>query len=294
LPVLTNDRVKRCVLRVRYNISTDDYDPNNTSAAKNGKQASPVLNNPSVNVGLNTKTELKLALDTAQTGRVFQDRSHVFLLKSRNLLLSSASTADQNARIYNLNVRGKRGNIVQTYPAVEYDFIPNRFPKKLRANADLIHLQWTGSNTHNNGAPGGDGQTGNDGQGTQGTDRHNLVPLTNANVNYPAIFEWQGDGSNYNLWKEATVIWSTGNSSTKRDYAIYLATGGFLQCEKATICGNDSYEAKGATFSPLLDNAAASFGGIIFRASRPGVYHYMCTRNNNFSNRSQKGTLIFE
>ncbi len=30
---------------------------------------------------------------------------------------------------------------------------------------DLLHIQWTGSNTHNNGNPGGDGQIGDAGQG---------------------------------------------------------------------------------------------------------------------------------
>jgi len=40
----------------------------------------------------------------------------------------------------------------------------------------------------------------------------------------------------------------------------------------------------------LLNNAPASYDGGLLKF-RKGTYHVMCTRNNNFSNRSQKGTL---
>merc|ERR1719492_432836 len=95
---------------------------------------------------------LRLAINTAQTGRVFQDRSHVITVMSNKLPGASA-----NAKLHNVNVQGKRGNIVQTFPAVEYDF----WPKIAEVNVgDCLAFQWTGSNTHNNGNPAGDGRRG--------------------------------------------------------------------------------------------------------------------------------------
>ena len=88
-------------------------------------------------LAVDDNTTLQLALDTAQLGRTFQDRSHVIILKPRNSLPSKF----QKANIYYIGGIGKRGNIVQAYPAMEYRFTPERLTV---TTADVVCFVWSG------------------------------------------------------------------------------------------------------------------------------------------------------
>jgi len=174
----------RIQMRFRYNMTTMDYDPYETTAAcnqnANGNIQSPVQQNPTVDVGVEMQG-LKLALNTAQTGRTFQDRSHVMRIQKR-----PAVAKLQQATVKNVVIQGKRGNIVQTFPAVEYDFYPKTLELKV---GECAAFQWAGSNTHNNGNPAGDGQAGDAGEGRGGSDRSNLVQLVDKNSTYPMALD---------------------------------------------------------------------------------------------------------
>mmetsp|Transcript_18127 Transcript_18127/g.54474 ORF Transcript_18127/g.54474 Transcript_18127/m.54474 type:complete len:558 (-) Transcript_18127:113-1786(-) len=258
---------EKCALRLRYNITTGDYKAwDGADAQQNDAQGQKLgltekygyeakfANNPQVDP-FGMGFTLQLAINTAQFGRTFQDRSHRFAIRE----------APVGAPIHALTVRGKRGNIVQTYPAVEYDFVPNHLHIK---DSDWVHFQWEGSNTHDNNPNGGDGQTGDDGEGTGGTDRHNIVQIMDMHENYPAAKN------------KVTMFTDNGDMSipsrTRDQLILQFATAG-----------------KGADVDPLLNNASPYFNGGLLRFN-PGTYHYMCTRNNNFSNRGQKATLVVE
>lgn len=308
-------RDEKCVVRLRYNISTDDYDPwkvNSTFNEDNGAGIqSPVKQNPAVDVGA-VNTALRLAINTAQFGRTFQDRSHVLTFKQRPTSAMAtdrtAAAAPQTAlfagrNVYNLNVRGKRCNIVQCFPSVEYDFMPNQLTI---SENDLVHIQWTGSNTHNNGNPAGDGQAGDAGEGTRGTDRHNIVQIrsgqaTDFGGSFPA--PWEENTMFKNLLNAYALEPDNRDDDVgksweeiKQNWAIRMATANYyLGYDKATNKYETSDVTAGARagdkLQVLLNNAPASFPGGVMQFKK-GTYNYMCTRNHNFSNRDQKGHLV--
>jgi plastocyanin len=247
-----------CVLRIRYNMSSMvewdfDYTKNNG--------ASPVTQDPRVDV---SGKELQLAIDTTQMGRTFQDRSHTFRVVARDILSGTG-------RIWNINVRGKRGNIVQTYPAVEYDFVPNSLAISV---GDKVHWQWKGCDTNPNG---------NAGEGANGSDRTNVVQIGKMDSNFPI---WTGDhnkafGVPHLFWNDIEKNQMAGLNQ----YAVRASTR-----EGCSPIVNNANQQDPDNCQKL--NAAPDYfdGGV--KSHFAGEYRYMSTRNNNFSNRGQKAALF--
>jgi hypothetical protein len=233
------------------------------------------------------RIKFQLAINTNQFGRTFQDRTHTFAIRPMPESIS------QNCPVvHNLNVRGKRGNIVQTYPGTEYDFVPDRLEV---ATDDCIHYQWTGSNTNPNN---------NAGQGKQGTDRSNIV-LQKGNT--WDEFAWQHEAIAANPSLEAEIlagngtdglpIWGTWGRSYPEHLTIARVVEDFDMARRLAIQddphmhGNVHGGQMGGEMSEL-DDAGTYFDLGPVKMSTEGHFHYMCTRNNNFSNRSQKGKII--
>jgi len=254
---IPNDPHENCVLRLRYNISTGDYegwgldDEDFVDATSNGNPLSPVEQDAIVEYFGNF---YELALNTDQYGRTFQDRSHVFEIRER------PDDIDDDATIWNVNVRGKRGNIVQVFPAVEYDFVPNRLHV---GRGDYIHFQWTGCDTN---------PANNDGEGRAQTDRSNIAQILSQNHNYP--------------WSDPEDPMFEDERAQQR--MAFIDQVNCLPLQES----NDDQDVRNC----LKLNAARTpyFDGGIYRMNRTGEWHYMCTRNNNFSNRSQKGYIAVD
>jgi len=296
----------RMVFRIRYNMSTMEYDPFTTNSTHDYEPdegiLSPIEENPEVDVGFYVQG-LQLAINTAQTGRTFQDRSHTFLVCQ-----PPTEAAFATKSIINVNVRGKRGNIVQTFPATEYDFEPQHVEVD-GSSGQCFHFQWCGSNTHNNGNPGGDGQTGDDGEGRGGSDRSNLVQSFKMDESYPVTYDKLDDSESFftdyvNCYHPFSDP-DTAISDT--DAQLVLGTAGFYKSEAylTEFCEGDEGETADAgenraqcVVDELLNNVSGAFraGLICCLKDNIGVtekeFSFLSTRNNNFSNRAQKWKFV--
>jgi hypothetical protein len=255
-----------CALRIRYNISTTDLgkDGNRPDAGfvdwTQNAENSPVKEDAILN---QDGAPHQLALDTSQIGRTFQDRSHVYHIRPR------PSGVKGTARIFNINVRGKRGNIVQAYPSTEYDYVPTQLNARV---GDYIHFQWTGCDTN---------PAGNAGEGTDQTDRSNVVQIENDAASHPATDEWI---------KSHTPLFES------KELRLYMAMLGQTDCltyeELLTKNNNNENNVEQDVQNCMKLNAASQyFDGGLVKFNKTGEFHFMSSRNHNFSNRDQKGQL---
>jgi len=208
-----------------------------------------------------------MAIDTTQFGRTFQDRTHTFIISKRPTGISST------ARLYNLNVRGKRGNIVQTYPATEYDFVPQYLYVRV---GDYIHFQWTGCDQN---------PAGNAGEGTDQTDRSNMVQIAQASSSKPVTDSWCSSNSKKVLFQ---------NSKLRFRMAELDQAGCKTQGELEAEGENDDDAQADIANCGKLNNASQYFNGGVYKMNLTGTFHYMNTRNHNFSNRDQKGIIYVD
>ena len=124
-----------------------------------------------------------------------------------------------------------------------------------------------------------------------GTDRHNVVQIPDPNSNYPLPWEQMTMWNNSELIWKNDATWTNNTILSSVDIAVAFASGGYYGCYESSTCGAMSVETKSTRLNRLLNNVRASFDGAVLKF-KSGVYHYICSRNNNFTNRSQKGMLV--
>ena len=356
---------KSCTLRIRYNISTGDFpqwpddalesdDPNRgkmVTALNNsrfeGDPRTPLFQDPYVYIGPGGDSDtakdafLSLAVNTNQYGRTFQDRSYVFTIKpfpttsasydpkaDSPMVLYSKLNSDiqgSNGLIINLGVRGKRGNIVQTYPSTEYAFCPEQL---VLTQKDWIHFQWTGSdynprrgcNDGEGGPPDPNNYVSNTNNDNARADRSNVCLMLTEAYNQPRDYAGyeQEEGLTFaqkQARAKATIVQesfcydSTNGVTVDQCYnmlmrlcfldqeddkgALYLRSNKecLTEDELDAIADKNSREQHPLNCAKLNAKPYPYMDGGLVPAKKPGIFAYFSSRNNNFSNRNQPGVI---
>ncbi len=85
-------------------------------------------------------------------------------------------------------------------------------------------------------------------------------------------------------------MFTINSDQPAKDIALYMSSSSYYKCVKTKSC-SESYELLSA-LDENLNKAAPSLPGILVKFKKSNsIYYYMCSRNNNFSNRSQKGSI---
>jgi hypothetical protein len=286
----------RVVLRLRYNITTLDFEPGSVAtregvvtedldvedpffvdASFNDRNPStrrrstfqggpPILaNDPQADwIGLDSSGDsrvLQLQVNTDQVARVFEDRTHTFIVQER------PEDVPMSTRIVNYNVRGRRGNIVQVYPSVEYDFVP---PELTVEAGTYLHFQWTGSDAN---------AKNNAGNGKKGTDRSNLVQVAARGENVPLPLSRQ------------TLFFNAQSDPDNAEGRARVDRFAYLDQDSLVTCDPEENNDQARDNCKQLNGASAYFDGGLVMMTEVGTHHIASTRNNDFSNRSQKATI---
>lgn len=307
-------KTQSCTIRIRYNITTQDGMLENDgvpvtvfgTAAQNNLNT-PVHDRSGAEADAyfpidpnNNRTKLGLAVNTQHYGRTFQDRSYVFTIKPRSLVGECASKT-----VHNLNSRGKRGNIVQTFPAVEYDFTPNElFVDNLFS---CVHVQWTGSDynpaRNDNNAYGGtpDPNDLNNGR----ADRHNMVQMYGV-MEYQAVVSLDYDWNMFTTSRQRKVSLAfIDQPITNTEECMTIESILALSALADNDQNNPKYTDNGNNYlnqnndrdryykncGKLSGAKTPYFDGGLFLPGPPGRYGYISTRGNSFSNRNEVGII---
>eukprot|EP00736_Rhodelphis_marinus_P014345 Rmarinus@m.12134 len=244
---------------------------------------------------------LSMAVNTNQAGRTFQDRTYIFEVQQfpRYYEGTTREHPCNGKKIHVLGVRGKRGNIVQTYPAVEHDFVPQHMVVK---EGECVDFNWC--LTDNDPARGN-----NNGEGTENTGRANIVQLDVSAYTSPRKWDASDDTRMFDSYETAWMMAHQGAESMKKvtgcqTAELYENPAGFKNCQETAeaACLSAEYIRENGRSNSVEQNirncAKLNAQGPCFHETilmnRTGSFEYMSSRENNFSNRQNKGLLIVE